>query len=212
MTKIKQIKCGMVNCWLLRGDSGSVLVDTAVVRYRDTLAQQVRGQNLKLIFLTHGHADHTGNTAALQQALNVPVGMAQADVEYMTNQRPRPMHSHTWIGKMIQNGSERSLYKPPAFTVNATFADGDTLAEYGVDATVVGLPGHTPGSLGLRVDDMLIVGDAMFNILKPTAARIYENREEMECSLEKIRELGIKTILPGHGKAFSTDAFFNGNK
>lgn len=43
--------------------------------------------------------------------------------------------------------------------------DGDNLNEYGVDAKVVELPGHTEGSIGLEIEgDKLFVGDALMNM------------------------------------------------
>ncbi len=209
MTKVERLPCGMVNCWLIKGENGSVLVDTAVLRYRDKLLERLKHQNVKLIFLTHGHTDHTGNAAYLSQKLGAPIGMAQADVELAHSAKPRKLYADTFLGRMILGGSERNIYKAPEFEVNRFFADGDSLAEFGVEATVASLPGHTAGSLAVSVGDLLLVGDAMFNIMKPTYARLYEEKETMLKSVEKIKTLAPQTILPGHGRAFSAAEFFD---
>ena len=86
------------------------------------------------------------------------------------------------------------------------FEDGQSLADYGADARVVALPGHTPGSIGvLTPEGELILGDAMFHMLRPTGSRLYEDRAEMERSLEKISKLPVKRIFPGHGKPILPD-------
>ena len=44
-----------------------------------------------------------------------------------------------------------------------------------------------------------VVGDAMFDMLRPTGSRLYEDGDEMRRSVEKIRASGAKTIWVGHG-------------
>ena len=62
------------------------------------------------------------------------------------------------------------------------------------------LPGHTPGTVGILTDGGdFVVGDAMFDMLRPTGSRLYEDGDEMRRSVEKIRASGAKTIWVGHG-------------
>ncbi len=210
MAAIKQIKCGMVNCFIIVGERGSVLVDTAVVRYRDMLVQTAKRENVKLIFHTHGHVDHIGNTAALMEQLSIPCAMHAADAEMVKNPKEWVFHSNTFLGKMIVAGTASNrIYHPPQFSVGRFFEGGETLEEFGMDARVIALPGHTRGSLGILVDGKgLIVGDAMFNVLKPTPARLYEELATMMESVGEIKNSGCETIYPGHGKPFSAKKYF----
>lgn len=76
----------------------------------------------------------------------------------------------------------------------------DSLADYGIDARIVALPGHTRGSVGVDVDGKyLIVGDALMNMFYPTVSMLYHDREEMLKSAEKISGMGERTIYFGHG-------------
>ncbi len=206
--KIERIKCGMVNCWLISGGNGSILVDTAVFHYKDMLYERLKEQNVKLIFLTHGHTDHTGNAAFLAQKLGAKIGMAEADVPLIGEDlKKHPLTADTFLGRMILGSSERSMYKAPRFTPDLFLNDGDTLTEYGAPGAVVtALPGHTAGSLGLLCDQYIIVGDAMFNIMRPTHARLFENGETMLQSTQKILTCGATSIMPGHGRAFPPSA------
>lgn len=52
MDKIIPIKCGNVNCYVISGDSGSVLVDTGRAGNRDYLLNALKNYNIKLIVLT----------------------------------------------------------------------------------------------------------------------------------------------------------------
>lgn len=210
MAAIKQIKCGMVNCFIIAGERGSVLVDTAVVRYRDMLLQTAKRENVKLIFHTHGHVDHIGNTATLMEQLSVPCAMHEADAETVKNPKAWVYHANTFLGKMIVASTASSkMYHAPQFSVERFFEGGETLEEFGMDAKVVALPGHTRGSLGILVDGKdFIVGDAMFNVLNPPPARLYEELSPMMESVDEIKNSGCETIYPGHGKPFSAKEYF----
>lgn len=209
MAEIKRIRCGMVNCWIIKGEKGSVLVDTGVVRYRDMLVNAARQEDVRLVFHTHGHVDHIGNTAALIEKLSISCSMHEADVELIQKLDARELFANTFLGKIILNGTKQNKYHAPSFQPDRFFAGGETLDEFGMDAVVVALPGHTKGSLGLLVDGKnFIVGDAMFNILKPTHARIYEELEPMLDSIVAISKSGCKTVFPGHGKPFSAGEYF----
>lgn len=61
--------------------------------------------------------------------------------------------------------------------------NSDTLKNYGVDAEIVELPGHTKGSIGIKIGTSdFIVGDALINIFYPTKALLYGNFQEMKKS------------------------------
>ena len=63
--RLKIIKCGGVNCYLLSDGGSSVLIDTATFKYREKLYEICKRENVRLVVLTHGHPDHTGNAAFL---------------------------------------------------------------------------------------------------------------------------------------------------
>jgi len=85
----------------------------------------------------------------------------------------------------------------------AVFLDeGDSLERYGCSVNVVGLPGHTDGSIGLDVNGTdLIVGDALMNMVYPTVSMLYHDRGTMLESARKIEAFGHRNIHFGHGKS-----------
>lgn len=104
--------------------------------------------------------------------------------------------------KKVIDGFER-------FTPDVRLEDGFSLADYGVDAKIVLIPGHTPGSLGVHMaDGDFIAGDTLNNNKKPVISPIVHNAVQLKDSIEKIKALGIKTVYPGHGRPFQAGELF----
>ncbi len=73
-----------VNCYLIQTETGFFLVDTGLARKRlelesDLEAAGCRPGNLKLIILTHGDYDHSGNSAYLREKFGAKIAMHPAD-------------------------------------------------------------------------------------------------------------------------------------
>ena len=83
------------------------------------------------------------------------------------------------------------------------------LSEYGFDAKTLHIPGHSKGSIGILASSGdLFCGDIMVNIInKPLFNRFMadDNFLELDSSIERLKELSIKTVYPGHGKPFPMD-------
>lgn len=210
MTEIIRIKCGMVNCWLLKGENGAVLIDTALPKFKDKILAAARDADLKLILLTHGHADHISGAKILSDALKIPVAMNPLDNELIQNQHARKIYADTFIGRFLKPGSDQSRYRPHQFVPDIEINGGERLDKYGVDAQCAALPGHTAGSIGVLVNKKdFIAGDTFFNIFKPARALIYENSDDVNKSIELIKMSRCETIYPGHGSPFSASDYFN---
>lgn len=62
--------------------------------------------------------------------------------------------------------------------------------------------GHTNGSIGITVDQMdFIVGDALMNIFYSSKLMLYNNRNDMEKSANKISNSPAKITHFEHGKS-----------
>lgn len=202
MEHVQRIVCGTVNCFLISNGKNAVLVDTGFKKYREKVLDACRPYQVRLLVLTHGHMDHVQNAAFLSQALHCPIAMHKADLPLLADNMVQPLSASSILGRIVLLFSVKSfkLDGIPAFSPTVFLEDGDSLDNCGISAKVVGLPGHTDGSIGLDVGERdLIVGDALMNMFYPTVSMLYHSQEIMLKSVEKIEKLGTRTIHFGHG-------------
>ena len=202
MVKIHRIAGGNVNCYIVEDNDKAILIDTGRKKYRDKISEKCREFHVGLIVLTHGHMDHWQNAAYLANALHIPIAMNKKDLNLIPDNRKQALFAKTFLGKIVLSVSLSSFEKDSleVFEPKIYLENDDDLSEYGIAAKVVELPGHTKGSIGIKVDDNLFVGDALMNMFYPTLSMLYADEQEMLSSAEYISELGDKTIYFGHGK------------
>lgn len=203
MIKIQRIKCGNGNCYIIEENGNAILVDTARPKYRDKILVACRKANIRLIILTHTHMDHSQNAAYISKELNVPIAICKADEELIKNNMLQSLYAKTLAGKLVLLFSEKSFYHDeiPVFTPEIYLQDGDTLDDFGINARIIGLPGHTNGSIGIDLGkEGIIVGDALMNMFYPTVSMLYHDYGQMLESAGKISELGERKVYFGHGK------------
>ncbi|MCH5294100.1 MAG: MBL fold metallo-hydrolase [Treponema sp.] len=203
MHEIKRIKCGNGNCYIVTSGESAVLVDTCRKQFRERILRECGMLNIRLIVLTHGHLDHVQNAAWLSHRLNAPVAMSRADIALLSDNLAQMLHARTLPGKIVLAASVNALRytKIQEFSPQVWLDEGDSLERYGIPAKVIGLPGHTDGSIALDVEQSdLIVGDALMNMFYPTVSMLYHDEAQMLRSAERISALGERTIFFGHGK------------
>jgi hydroxyacylglutathione hydrolase len=89
----------------------------------------------------------------------------------------------------------------PKLTIDESF----NLLDYGLDAKVVHLPGHSKGSIGVPASGgELFYGDLLNNMF---GFNLIDDLPDHSFSFEKLKKLIVKTIYPGHGKPFSEKQF-----
>jgi hydroxyacylglutathione hydrolase len=209
-----------VPCYLVKTSSGFCLIDTGdssdCANLEKALRQaSVTPGNLKLALLTHGDFDHAGNAAYLQQKYGAKVAMHAEDAGMVKHgdqgwNRKDMADYVTLFGKIIIFVSSQFV-KPGSFhpfSPDLIVNDGDDLSEYGFEAKILHLPGHSKGSIGiLTVDGDLFCGDLLMNIFRPEHHFMIDDMADFHASIEKLKSCRIRTVYPGHGKPFPMDRF-----
>ena len=103
----------MVNCYLLTGKDGAVLVDTGETGYEEKILKACAGKNVRLIMLTHGHIDHIQNAAYLARELKAPIGMNEKDLALKQNQFAQPLSGTGIFGKILGGGVQKENEEEP---------------------------------------------------------------------------------------------------
>lgn len=204
MQKITRIQCGSVNCFCIEENGSALLIDAAHTQYIDKVIAVCRDKNIRLIVLTHGHIDHIQNAATLSKMLNAPIAMHKEDYALTQNNMAEPMTANTIIGKIALAAIKNELMhgKAEPFEPDVFLNDSDTLEDYGVRASIIGLPGHTKGSIGILAGDTdLFVGDALMNSIYPAKSLMFGNYNDMLKSADKISGYKSVTVHFGHGKS-----------
>jgi len=209
-------RLGSANCYLVKTDAGHVLVDTGGSNQRSELDRALTGAgckpgNLKLIALTHGDFDHIGNAAYLREKLGARIamhkddsGMAERGDMFWNRKSANPLIRR--MAPILFRFGESNRFEPDVY-----LEDGMALAEFGFDATVLSIPGHSKGSIGIlaAVGD-LFCGDLFENTKAPALNSIMDDSVAAEASLGRLRSLAIKTVYPGHGRPFSMEQLMEG--
>ncbi len=203
MSKIHRIKCGNVNCHIIDNGTSGILVDTGKKEFLDKVMEACRSYNVKLIILTHAHFDHAENAVRISDTLGIPIGMNENDRNLIQSNSNQSLSAATILGKIVLSASLRefSVRSIPEFKPDVLLHNDDRLDDYGIDARILSLPGHTDGSIGIDVDGKhFIVGDALMNMFYPTVSMLYHNKDSMLKSARKISDIGNRIIYFGHGK------------
>ena len=218
-TKLKTItlplpyKLGTVNCYLIETDIGYILIDTGCSNKRTELEKELeragcKPGNLKLIVLTHGDFDHTSNAAYLREKFGARIAMHHDDSGMSER---GDMFWNRRKGNILLGMISRILFgfgKKERFKPDLYIEDGYNLSEYGFDANVLHIPGHSKGSIGiLTADGDLFCGDLLENTDKPVLSSIIDDLAAANASVEKLKSLKINTVYPGHGKPFPMELF-----
>jgi glyoxylase-like metal-dependent hydrolase (beta-lactamase superfamily II) len=99
------------------------------------------------------------------------------------------------------------------FIPDMYLVDNQDLSTYGLDATIVHVPGHSKGSICvLTADGDLFCGDLLVNTDTPAMNSLIDDSAEMGASVERLKTLQIKTVYPGHGKPFQMQEFIENKR
>lgn len=206
MYTIKRVVCGTVNCYLVSENGHAILIDTGMAGYEKKVLKECEHTNVRLIILTHGHCDHIQNTVFLSQKLQAPVGLMQEDIGLISNNLSQPLYAEYVLGRLVRFASlhlMKQIIKKealPQFIPDIMLTDGMSLEQYGFEGKIIGLPGHTRGSLGVLLSQDIFVGDALMNMFYPTHSMIYTDEQQMYNSVKRIEQYKHITIHFGHGK------------
>lgn len=205
---------GYVRAYLIEDGADLILIDTLLDQKGTLVLDELKAlgrhpSDLKKIILTHGHQSHLGGLAALKAATGARIYSHIWEADVISGKRKVQVPPTTTLFPQkpleiyfLQVAFVLGLGVPPAADVDENLKDGDTIGPL----TVMGAPGHTPGSLTFYWPEKkaLIAGDIVVTWPGPALGWpqiTLDNKQNRE-SVGKLTDMTHAEILcVGHGQA-----------
>jgi glyoxylase-like metal-dependent hydrolase (beta-lactamase superfamily II) len=184
---VKRFVVGLfaANCYVL-ADSGTkdaCLIDPGAEAELVKNFLKKEGLRLKYIINTHGHGDHIAANGSFQ----VPIYIHSLDKDFLTDPD--------------KNLSSMFLFRLKSPEASGLLEDGQILGLGGLKLEVLHTPGHTLGSISIKVENVVFTGDTLFRSSVGRTDFDYGDEKKLYESIRgKLLILDDHVMVyPGHG-------------
>ncbi|MFV8326866.1 MBL fold metallo-hydrolase [Flavobacterium sp. ZS1P14] len=224
MQKIIQLSIfplGMINCFLIKGETKHILVDTGVPNSEKKIIKQLNKHSIKLediglIIITHGHIDHFGSAKELKELLKAPILVHDLDRKALETGKSmfETLKPNNKIWDIVLKPKlVKDTASPCLSDIVLKGNEEYHLSNYGINGKVIHTPGHTPGSLSVILEDGnaiimdlassgILLGGIAFNS-RMKHPPFHDNLEQVRNSINHILSLNTETFYLGHGNPVS---------
>ena len=179
--KIKMLQVGPIatNCYILEDSKKAAIIDPGDEAEQILVVLNDMDCEVEYILLTHGHYDHTTAVPDLHEVFP---------------------EAKIYIHKEDANGAGSRIFPLAGQVEDLLFYDeGDTLTLGDLTIEVLHTPGHSRGSVTLKVNDVLFTGDTLFAGNCGRTDLPGGSYREILASLARLGRLeGNFHVLPGH--------------
>ncbi len=207
---IVQVPLRLSNVFLIQ-TRVPILVDSGTIGDMDDLADAlaaygVATSSLGLVIVTHGHADHAGLAAEIQKLGAAQIVLGAGDLALAAAGHNDDLKPTGFTGAVLKPFIT-SVY-PELVPDVVVRDDAIDLAPWGIQGKVVAMPGHTPGSIVVLLDDHtafvgdMIAGGSLGGLLSPHSPceHLYQaDPAQNRKNVKTLLDLGVTKFYLGHG-------------
>jgi glyoxylase-like metal-dependent hydrolase (beta-lactamase superfamily II) len=220
---------GSVNVYAVASVDGLRLIDSGwnAPEAYGALVDELRGLgmqvvDIKEILVTHNHPDHIGLAERLVQEAGARLLLhrldAPSEATYAEDREGMLAEMQAWLQingmpreerETLMGGMRRMTFRLPAYRPDTLLEGGEVLAWQPFRFEVIWTPGHAPGLVCLYEPQaqVLISSDHVLQRISPNIG-LYARQSgdplgEYLRSLQLVRDLPVKLVLPGHGAPFT---------
>ncbi len=182
---------GMMDCntYVIKDDL-SIIIDPGLTQFLPELLQDLHRdgidpKDIDIIANTHLHGDHCWANEAFQKISGAKILL-------------HPLQKNFWDKTVTQTSKFFGL--PAVEFTSESFLDNDKLNAGEVEFELIPSPGHSPDSICFycKSEKVLICGDVIFNQNTGRVDLPGGSAEELKQSIERLSQLEIEYLLPGH--------------
>jgi len=182
---------GMLDCntYVIKGDL-SIIIDPGLTQFLPALIQDLRNdgidpKDIDIITNTHLHGDHCWANEAFKEI---------SEAKILSHPLQKRFHDITVIKTSKFFGLQPVEFKEDGYLDDNRLSTGD------MEFELIHSPGHSPDSISFycKQERVLICGDVIFAQNTGRVDLPGGNADELKQSIEKLSQLEIEYLLPGH--------------
>jgi hydroxyacylglutathione hydrolase len=207
---VRQMRVGAANVYLVKTNP-PLLIDSGGKADLDALQAALKAEGvslaqIKTIILTHGHADHAGLAAELRRRSGALLVAGAAETPITRAGHNDELKPTSFMARILKQFALDPVYE--GFDADLKVDAPIDLQRFGLAGQVLQMPGHTPGSLVVVLDDgRAFVGDMVLGgwlggaLLADRAGEHYFHADlaRNHANIAELLQRPIHTFYLGHG-------------
>lgn len=187
--KIDTIAVGPLgtNCYIVTDENKvGAIIDPGFEEWKISSVIEKNNYKIEYILLTHGHYDHFSAVEKIKGKTNARVVIYEEDAAFLTNP---DLSLLSWFDAL----------KEKTIKADITVNEKNVLESGMLQFSFIHTPGHTPGSMCIKVENTLFSGDTLFRLSIGRTDLPLGSQFEIEKSLKKLSKINEDLIVyPGH--------------